>query len=197
MAVGQVYRLSVVGGALDQTIVNTFHFLQTGTPGGGRSPADDILFRWTAGPTGSPNQNYALMLPSSYLGRELVVLNTADPLDNSSQQNAIPGGRGGGQHLPPQCCGLLSLETQGRGRSFRGRTYIGPVLEQDQDAGTITTTYSDALARFAQSVATSYNSTPWAWVVYSRKLRSGQPVTRVHIRLFIATQRRRSRYNPG
>lgn len=35
MAVGQTYRLSVVGSALDQTIVNTFHFLQTGTPGGG------------------------------------------------------------------------------------------------------------------------------------------------------------------
>lgn len=197
MAVGQTYRLSVVGSALDQTIVNTFHFLQTGTPGGGRSPADDILFRWTAGPTGSPNQTYAAMLPSSYLGRELVVLNTADPLDNASIQNAITGGRGGGQHLPPQCCGLLSLETQGRGRSYRGRTFIGPVLEQEQDGGTITTSYSNVMQAFVTAVSNSYNSTPWAWVVYSRKLGTSQPVTRVHIRIFIATQRRRSRYNPG
>lgn len=197
MAIGQTYRLSVVGSALDQTIVNTFHFLQTGSPSGGRTPAQEILFRWTAGPTGTPNQQYALMLPSSYLGRELVVINTADPLDNSSQQNAITGGRGGGQHLPPQCCGLLSLETVGRGRSFRGRTYIGPVLEQDQDGGTITTAYSNIMTAFAQSVSNSFNSTPFAWVVYSRKLHTSQAVTRVHIRLFIATQRRRSRYNPG
>lgn len=197
MAIGQTYRLSVVGSALDQTIVNTFHFLQTGTPGGGRTPAQEILFRWTAGPSGSPNQNYALVLPSLYRGNELVVMNTADPLDNAQQQNGISGLRGAGQLLPPQCCGLLSLETVGRGRSFRGRTYLGPVLEQDQDAGNITTAYSDIMTQFAQSVSNSFNSTPFAWVVYSRKLHASQAVTRVHIRLFIATQRRRSRYNPG
>lgn len=197
MAIGQVYRLSVVGSALDQSIVNTFHFLQTGTPGGGRTPAQDIIFRWTAGPTGSPNQTYAQCLPSVWQASELNVINTADPLDNSSAQNAITGGRGGGQLLPPQCCGLLSLETVGRGRSFRGRSYIGPMLENDQDGGTITTSYSNILSAFASAVAVSYNSTPFAWVVYSRKLGTGQAVTRVHIRLFVATQRRRSRYNPG
>jgi len=197
MAVGQVYRLSVVGSALDQTIVNTFHFLQSGSVGGGRTPAEGIIFRWTAGPSGSPNQRYSQMLPTVYQGRELVVLNTADPLDNSSAQNAQQGSRVGSQILPPQCCGLLSLETQGRGRSFRGRNYIGPVLETDQDGGTITTSYSQAMEAFVQSVNATFNSTPWAWVVYSRKLGTGQPVTRIHIRLFIATQRRRSRYNPG
>lgn len=197
MAIGDTYRLSVVGSALDQTIVNTFHFLQTGTPGGGRTPAQDIVFRWTAGPTGSPNQTYAQCLPSGWQGRELVVINTGDPLDSYAVQNAITGGRGGGQLLPPQCCGLLSLQTQGRGRSFRGRDYIGPVLENDQDGGTITTSYSNILAAFAQSVSNSYNSNPFAWVVYSRKLKTSQAVIAVHIRLFIATQRRRSRYNPG
>jgi hypothetical protein len=80
---------------------------------------------------------------------------------------------------------------------FRGRDYIGPVLENDQDGGTITTSYSNILAAFAQSVSNSYNSNPFAWVVYSRKLKTSQAVIAVHIRLFIATQRRRSRYNPG
>lgn len=197
MAIGQTYRLSVVGSALDQTIVNTFHFLQTGTPGGGRTPAQDILFRWTTAPPNSPNNRYAQCLPTGYLGRELVVLNVSDPLDNASQQNAISGLRGTGQILPPQCCGLLSLQTVGRGRSYRGRAYIGPVLENDQDGGTITTSYSQALETFVNAVNVSFNSTPWAWVVHSRKLGTSQPVTQIHIRLFIATQRRRSRYNPG
>lgn len=197
MAVGDVYRLSVVGAASDQTIVNTFHYLQTSTYSGTRTPPQEIISRWTAGPTGSPMATYAQMLPSAWSSRELNCMNVHDPLDNSSEQVSYTGSRGLGEILPPQCCGLLSYETQGRGRSYRGRSYIGPVLENDQAGGTITTSYSNALLGFVNAHNVTFNSAPFAWVIFSRKLNNSFAVTRIHIRLFVATQRRRSRYNPG
>lgn len=198
MALNSVYRLSVVGSILDQTIVNTFHFRQTVAtlPDGERGP-DAILRRWTTG-QGSPQSQYLALLPVSYQSRELIVLNVADPLDNGSRQVTATGIRSAGQILPPQCCALLSIRTQGRGRSFRGRTYIGPLGESDNDAGSISTGLQSAMTAFVNSVFTSYGGiSGLEWTVYSRRLAQSNDVTQVLIRNFIATQRRRSRYQPG
>lgn len=197
MAVGDVYRLSVVGTALDQTIVNTFHFLQTASLPSGQTTPTEILFRWQGGPGNTPMTRYGQIMPALWTARELNVINVSNPLDNGSAQVALVGSRGSTEILPPQCCALLSLRTQGLGRSYRGRTYLGPVLENDQVNGTITASYSTAIELFVNAVRDSYNSSPLAWVIYSRKLGTSQPVSRIIIRLFIATQRRRSRYNPG
>lgn len=197
MAIGSVYRLSVVGDAGNQTIVNTFHFLQTDEFPGGLTPPAEIIRRWLGNAAEAPVNAYARCLPNLYVGRELNCINVANPLDNSLEQNNQRGLRGSTEICPPQCCGLLSLETQGRGRSYRGRTYIGPVLELDQSAGTITSGYSNVLTALVNSLVFNYGSTPFAWVVYSRKLKQSFPVLRVHVRLYIATQRRRSAYNPG
>lgn len=197
MAVGDFYRLSIVGNALDQTIVNTLHFQQTATIGGGVSTPAEILFRFAGGPGNTPLLRYSQVMPDVWHGRELNVINYTNPLDNAQQQISATGLRGLGELTPPQCCSLLSIRTAGLGRSYRGRMYLGPVLEIDQSAGIITSSYSNALELFVNAVRDSYNSSPLAWVIYSRKLGNGFPVSRILIRLGVATQRRRSRYNPG
>lgn len=198
MPINSVYRLSVVGSILDQTIVNTFHFRQTvaSLPDGERAP-DAIIRRWTTG-TANPQSQYLLLLPLLYQSRELVVLNVADPLDNGSRQVTGTGFRSAGDILPPQCCALLSIRTLGRGRSFRGRTYIGPLGEADNNQGSISTGLQSALTSFVNSVFNSYGGiSGLEWTIYSRRLEQANDVTQVLIRNFIATQRRRSRYQPG
>lgn len=197
MAVGDVYRLSMVGTHLDQTIVNTLHFLQTAPIPGGVTTPNEILFRWSGGPGNTPLVRYSQVMSSRWHATEANVINVTNPLDNSQQQISLAGSRGLGEICPPQCCSLLSIRTAGLGRSYRGRMYIGPVLEIDQVDGTITSSYSNALELFVNAVRDSYNSSPLAWVIYSRRLNTATPVSRILIRLSIATQRRRSKYNPG
>jgi hypothetical protein len=198
MSLNSVYRLSVVGSVIDQTIVNTFHFRQTvATLPDGETAPNAILRRWTTG-TGSPLSQYLALLPVAYTIRELIVLNVADPLDNGSRQVTGTGIRSAGDILPPQCCALLSIRTLGRGRSFRGRTYIGPLGESDQQQGSIGTGLQSALTAFVNSVFASYGGiSGLEWTVYSRRLSTSNDVTQVIIRNFVATQRRRSRYAPG
>ena len=198
MALNSHYRLSVVGSALDQTIVNTFHFKQvSATITSGLTPPNEIIRLWTTGSPPTPMTAYLGCLPGAYSARELVVINVTDPLESGSAQVAGLGSRGSGPMCPPQCSSLLSLRTIGRGRSYRGRTYIGPVLESDQDNGVMTLGIQSALTQLAFTIGASYTGLEFDWVVYSRLLDSSQRVTTTIVRTFIATQRRRSRYNPG
>lgn len=45
---------------------------------------------------------------------------------------------GGGGNIMPAVCAVLSLHTNQRGPRGRGRLYIGPMGETDQDAGIVT-----------------------------------------------------------
>jgi len=198
MALNDNYRLSVVGSALDQTIVNTFHFKQvSATITSGLPAPDEIIRLWSAGGAPTPMTTYLNCLPALYSVNQLIVINALNPLENGSAQVSGVGGRGAGDICPPQCCSLLSLRTIGRGRSYRGRTYIGPLLESDQVNGVMNQVIQDRLAAFASSVGASFTGLEFDWVVYSRKLETSQRVTSTIVRTFIATQRRRSRYNPG
>lgn len=197
MAVGNTYRLSIVGSYQDQTIVNTLHFLQSATIGGGVETPDEIIFRFSGGSGATPLTRYAGCLPSLWHGSQLNVINVQNPFDNRSATINITGTRSPGESLPSQCCALLSLRTAGLGRSYRGRFYLGPVPRGDVSGNNITASYSSALELFVNAVRDSFNSSPLAWVVWSRRLGTATPVSRIIIRLPIATQRRRSGYNPG
>lgn len=198
MALNSIYRMSVVGAYQDQQIVNTFHFQQdTATLPGGRSGPDEIVSRWLSG-GGSLQNSYLALLTNKYTITELNIINEKDPFDNVTRQVSGTGSGGSGDVLPSQCCALLSLRTGGRGRSFRGRTYIGPLVEDAQVDGTITLFFQSKLNTFAVNMVATFGAgSGLDWRVYSRKLGTASSINRVIERSFIATQRRRSKYNPG
>ena len=122
---------------------------------------------------------------------------TLTPLDGSSASftASLPAtadwkGAATGDCIPGSCY-VVSSKTVERGRSARGRVYVGPLAETMNFNGMLSST--DRLAsetdwnRFAADMITA--SSPW--VVASYKNRTALSVLNVSIRAAAGTQRRR------
>lgn len=111
------------------------------------------------------------LLSSAYVYREtyLTDLTTqTGPTLTSTANAALPGTRVSGSALPGNVAFCLSFRTVNRGRSGRGRNYIGGLIEPDVTANALSTTQADAF-RDAYSAFLSGTLFPYRWVVVSRQ----------------------------
>jgi hypothetical protein len=78
------------------------------------------------------------------------------------------GGEGTGDPLTPSHCCLLTLRTSSRGRSARGRLYVGGWTENNVTArGNFATGVVNGLEAFGDCLLTTVASLGWTWVVRS------------------------------
>lgn len=147
MAVGDIYKLSVVGTfGLGQTFVNTLHYRQE-------------IFQT------NPVESITTLFNSIVIPEYVQIINTATVV-NTLEARQITGeepllgfdlpveeaGTITGQQLPPQVCPLVSWRTGFIGRRFRGRTYFPAPVEADQEAGQLTPGYQANLQTVADAM---------------------------------------------
>lgn len=199
MAIGDYYKLAVENQWNGQVFVNVFHFRQVDNPTGGiPNNAAGLIYYWNdilaAGP--GPAVKYRDVMPSVvtvYRQYAYCLTNVADAAENVVN---VLGTRGTGDLCPPQCATVITWRTANAGRRFRGRSYLGPIREQDQSAGTIEAAiYKTAVNSFASAMMSHFNgaTSKYKHVVYSRILATGLSVTSYVIRDSIKTQRRRAK----
>lgn len=199
MAVGDKYELVIVGTALGQQVLNTLGFEQVAVTAG--LPQAHLASYWNA----NLKVSWKPMFSSAYTITGLWV-NDVVPGTAARYELAISpaeAGGGGADILPMSCAAVASFRTLLKGRSFRGRQYLGCITETNQAdskvaAGwvTLANTYFTALygAFVTNAVANSF-----AWSIISRESGGAPrtppiatPVSSWSIKPNFASQRRRS-----
>jgi len=126
---------------------------------------------------------------------------TLTPLDGSTASFTVSGAGhtwptpgGGGEPMPARAA-INKFRTAKRGRSYRGRSYLGPVGESDCNAGFISssvkTTSDAAWVAWFNHLISAISLEP---VVASYLHRSAELITDVGIHSRLGTQRRRQHY---
>jgi hypothetical protein len=202
MSAGSVYKLTVIGRTpLQDQLVNTFHYKAVaGTIL--EKQTDDLIAAFYNGGTGSPFAEY-LDCFANTIGVDRIEARelTGDALEFGELDITETGTGGSGDVLPPQCSAVISWRTGNIGRSFRGRTYMFPTLEGNQNNGQWGGTYQGVLSAFADAALTIGDgilTDAYQLVVWSRfsegQLREtplATVVTTSHVPIFVHTQRRR------
>ena len=81
----------------------------------------------------------------------------------------IAGTRAGAQ-LPNSCCLCITKRTALRGRSFRGRSYFGPLTETDVTGNVASSTFvTSLLSDWSSYLSRTVGGEVWDLVVISRK----------------------------
>jgi hypothetical protein len=194
MAVDDVYEIIVKGTCAGQGILNVFHFIDHA----GTGDLADWVDHWEN--TGAPDVDteYTGVLcndwnPSEYL------LTKVSPLPRGPQFSIsadMPSGARLSSLALPTAAVIKWLTASG-GRSGRGRTYLGPLGNQNSADGLLDATYQafvqafvDAMKRVFCAAGADYDG-HWEFCVYSRLLDLAQPVLDGVVRAELKTQRRR------
>lgn len=149
MGVGSLYRIAVIGsGGLGQELVCRFHYRQL-TPKVTPLDAQDLAEVWAQNMTTAFCGTFAFTNGVS----RLEVRGITDPTEGYDYSYGAlePGLRVGSQALPPQSSAVITWTTGLVGRRFRGRNYLWYTVEGDQDQGTYTADYQNAVQTFADS----------------------------------------------
>ncbi len=108
------------------------------------------------------------------------------------------GGAPGGTDMPPQVAIVVSWKTVLSGRSFRGRTYLGPVNRDCAlSTGLIDPSIQTAIQTETDELTSALSEISMDLAVWSRTLNSFHRVTSSSIGNVFDTQRRRRSANPG
>jgi hypothetical protein len=160
------------------------------TLGGG--PAADIVPI-----TGAFNTFYNALAGSGYLPTGWVLQNynlkenVAGGIGSADLSAAITPG-GGFTPLPPQLAIVVSWKTALVGRSYRGRTYLGPLPTGIVSAtGTIAPAVQAGVQADATNLRTNLATASFPLSVWSRVHNNFQHVTGNHVGPYVDTQRRR------
>lgn len=192
MAIGDVYKLSIVGRfGFGGQWVNTHYYKQI----------DAVLI-------GSDEQalvdDWLAQVETQFLG----ILNTGEILDQLEVRQVLGGinaldhpvgdvGTGGsGEKLPPMDCALISWRTGLIGRANRGRTYFPSPFESFQAGGALTVGAVGQYQDLADVMITLNDATTgllprWQKVIWHTSVADSPEVVTGLVRNLIATQRRR------
>lgn len=195
MAVGSIYRLTLLGRSPSQAdLVNVLHYRAL-TPTVFQTQCEDLLEAFLfAGATGAVTEFQGCFAPNISFYKAIAAEVSPGVLEYSEQNYPGLGTRPAGDTLPPQCSGVISWRTGNRGRSFRGRTYIWPTIEGDQGNGQWTQDYLNALEAFgdaALSLGDNVVTANYELVVWSSLLGVGTKVTSYLTPPIVHTQKRR------
>lgn len=191
MAIGNIYKVALVGEAqFGQQLVNTFHYRQTQDTIFD-TPAEDLA---QAALAELAPAHAAVRTVASALN-VIQVRGVTNPLEGFDLPVTPPisGGRAG-QALPPQASAVITWTTGLIGRRFRGRTFMWPASEADQDSGVLSSAYVTDLDTFADDIleiGDSITTAVYELMVWSEKFNVATLVTGHISRNILQTQRRR------
>jgi len=187
MATGDIWRVSIEGEALTDSFVNVLHYQEGfGWDGDLASLAQGI---WDG-----IGATYVAMLADSYTATNLSLRGVTNPTQGFDLALSDPGTQTG-DRLPTQTAGVITWRTGLIGRSYRGRSYIGPMVETVSNGGYISSPQLAVMDTFADAAKTIIEALPGTGVlqlgVYSRKLSQFTAVTAHESQQIMGTQRRR------
>lgn len=188
MAQGDRFRLAVESILLGQQVVNVFHYEQV-------VPVLNLTMTDLA-------ENWETNVLPLYLGLSVTgfAVNTIRIRDFNTPQAGIDyptsgNGTQGGEAVPIQSAPIITWRTDFIGRSRRGRSYLPPPSEGNQNGGGIVAAQRTAMTDFADAAIMLLDGTGlvdyWQMVIYSRTLDSFTPVTDYTVRESIGTIRGR------
>lgn len=137
---------------------------------------------------------YLPLVSAQLFLRKYTVRGITDPLYIYESADLSEQGTAGGEGLPPQNSGVVTLRTGVAGRRNRGRSYLAPSGEGSQAGGVFISAYITAVnAMFADMLPLSDSPTTATWQlgVWSDVAAAGRAVTTVTPQPVMATQRRR------
>lgn len=149
MGMGDIYRLAVVGrsgGGVQ--LVNVLHY---------RAITGTILE--------TQSQDLAQAWFDSVLPAFLDTFQSSGPVDKITVRGVtdieegfdlnltppLPTGTRTGDAMPPQVAAIVTWTTGKIGRRFRGRSYLWPCSEADQNAGAISAGYKSSIGAYAEA----------------------------------------------
>lgn len=197
MAVGDIYRVVLKGvNKASEATYNVFHFRgEVSTP-----DPDALVEEFVDALMSASTDGVLNILPSSdgYTLSE-VSYQVISPTLGAAITHTLSSarhGKSGNNGILPACC-VVKWTTAAGGRSYRGRSYFGPVAEDIYTDGVIGSAGVTAVGVGCQNVLDLYgpsgSSTDWRLVVWSRKLSVETVVTGFAVRSNAKTQRRRQR----
>lgn len=192
MATGDIVRLSIeslFNG--ETTVVNVFHYRQE-TELILDTPAEDVIQAWVGG---AQPTYLAAISEGNVLQVARAVQLTGAPLTIAEVELTGSGTRAG-TGLTPQSSPCISWRTGIAGRRNRGRTYMPPVPQTDNNAGVIGAGLVAALQDFVDDailIGDGITTADWQLVVWSSITLAGVEVTEGRVPAIFNTQRRRVR----
>lgn len=175
MAIGDVWRMTILGEVVGQQQQNVLHY-QTLIPRDGDDddlPALILIAQEYVAPLYEP------ITTAEWILREIQIRGVTHPTQGADVVIDQPGVNVG-QLLPLQSAPVLSLKTGLIGRSYRGRLYLPTITEDNAQAGVIEEPFYTTLGTFGTNLLQIQRpgGQPYTagLVVWSRKL---QTATRV------------------
>lgn len=189
------FRLTITADALNRPINNVIavQHAGAGTPGGAQVVAQAVMDAWIANVVPELQNFYHLQSVTAW-DQTAVDAPVATVI---APANTL-GGRAG-QAAPLHSAAVLTLRSLNRGRSARGRIYLGPLPEDDTNGGFMSQAYGDVLAAAVDEFRTDLQTVGITWSVLSLQT-GGAPrlagvmyeITAVELRdLALGTQERR------
>lgn len=190
-----------------QASCNVLHYIVAAI---GAIPANDLDVATTLDTLVHTDFKACLCSEAAYRGVQAQILNPLPPnaakyLAQFTIANTGPG-TSGVAIMPPQVCGLISIQTANAGQAYRGRTYLPwPSTTDDTGTGTPNTPYlANAVAvsnviSSGLAVSASGRTATLVRIILHRKGKNGttpgpSPVTNASVAAKWATQRRRGDY---
>lgn len=193
MAIGDVLSLAVVASDSSETnlVVTTYHFRQASSLVLD-FPWDDLAGRYVS----DALPLYQGLFGANLAVRVVQVRTLVAPITGADfTVTTGTGTRTGSDYLPRQVACVVSWRTAFLGRPYRGRVYLPPMLEADQNDGFLTVGYQDDAAEYAQSLldmnSATIGSAAWELVVHSDTHGFDTPVTSFQVRSLLGGQNRR------
>jgi hypothetical protein len=188
MPIGTIRVIASITGGIPRPAINVWHSSVADTTSANAQGFVDALrdFYTTA----------ASLFPSTVtitVGTAVTAISTTPPLILAPTPRVIAGTGTGGASAA-QLAEVVSWRTPFAGKSFRGRTYLGPIAVSAITGGILNTPVTTAVQNAANAlVAASNSSVDWDMVVWSTKLNTQSTISSGVANNKLETQRRRNR----
>jgi len=179
---------ATISGGIPRTAYNIWHVLCNGPSlSEVQGAVDAIRDFYTTAQSLFPNTCQIV------IGTSVVEITAVPQVIWGPTPRTVAGG-GGTAAQPAQLANVVSWRTAYAGRSFRGRTYLGPLGSSALTNNVISTGVNTAVTNATNAlVAASVAASGWDLVVWSEKLQSSNPVISGVTNSKVETQRRRNR----
>jgi hypothetical protein len=188
MAIGDVYRFSVVGGQNGNDVIWTLHAkVLSGSP-------DPDTF--AAGIKTQLLATTKIYWPTTYSASLIRSWQVAAPHAIQEYTTGFPiAGTGNAGGEVNQTALVTTLRSGTAGRSYRGRVYMPGVTVGSMSAGLVGSSIRNAIQTYWDDFIATWGASgsngEWALVIYSRKLSVGTRVASTLVRNIPGTQHRR------
>lgn len=189
MTQGDVFRMAIVmNGAASQEMVNVHHYEQTNV-----GLNDDGIFLKDAW-VNDAQAAWQAAVSNTVTIVKFEIRNLTKPTFGVDFTPPVAiAGTLTGDSLPPTAPAIISWRTGLIGRSYRGRSYMPPANELQQNGGQLTGSYPVLLDAYASAMLNISETTGMTYrmVIHSDTAGVDTPVNSYVIPIFLATQKRR------